>query len=207
VTQATWLIRLREAAARAVRAHHRPFVAAVVVLSVFLWTAAGAAGWFLRDVTTGLPDEAALRQVGTMAQATLLLDVHDKPAFTIFREQRIEVPLDRVSPHLVKAIVAIEDQRFYEHDGIDLVRVAGAAVSNLRQGRRAQGGSTLTQQLARQSFLTPDKTLRRKLKEVVVAARLEREFTKWQILELYLNKVYFGDGLYGAEAASLGYFG
>jgi penicillin-binding protein 1A len=85
--------------------------------------------------------------------------------------------------------------------------VAGAAINNLLEGRLAQGGSTLTQQLARQSFLTPDKTIRRKATEVFVAARLERQFTKDEILELYLNKVYFGDGLYGVEAASLGYFG
>src|SRR5206468_7372662 len=78
---------------------------------------------------------------------------------------------------------------------------------NLHLGRRAQGGSTITQQLARQSFLTRDKTLRRKMKEVILAARIEHQYTKQEILELYLNKVYFGDGLYGVEAASRGYFG
>ena len=142
-----------------------------------------------------------------MSQATTLLDAHDQRAFTIYREQRIEVPLSRMSPHLVRAIVAVEDQRFYDHKGIDLVRVAGAAISNLRQGNRAQGASTLTQQLARNSFLTPEKTYTRKLKELVLARRIEAEFTKDEILELYLNKVYFGAGLYGAEAAALGYFG
>ena len=191
----------------AIRAHQRLFVTAIVTLTVCLWAATTASAWFLGSVVTGLPDKISLRGVGAMAQATLLLDVHDKPAFAIFREQRIEVPLSRISPHLVKAIVAVEDQRFYDHSGIDLIRVAGAAVNNLREGRRAQGGSTLTQQLARQSFLTPDKTVRRKVKEMIVAARLEREFSKEEILELYLNKVYFGDGLYGAEAASLGFFG
>jgi penicillin-binding protein 1A len=183
------------------------FAGAVAVLAVCLWTVAGLSAWVLHDIVTSLPDNTAIRQVGTMAQATLLLDANDDPAFTIYQEQRIEVPLAGVSPHLVKAIIAIEDQRFYDHSGIDLVRIAGAALNNLQEGRRAQGGSTLTQQLARQSFLTPDKTIRRKLKEMLVAARLEREFTKEQILQLYLNKVYFGDGLYGAEAASLGYFG
>src|SRR5262249_31839283 len=76
-----------------------------------------------------------------------------------------------------------------------------------RTGRRAEGGSTITQQLARQSFLTLDKTYRRKIKEILLAAQIEREYSKDQILELYLNKVYFGDGLYGVEAASRGYFG
>ena len=190
-----------------VRRHRHVFVAVLVVLTVAVWSTAAASAWFLRDVITGLPDIGAIRQVGTMAQATLLLDAHDAPAFTIYQEQRIDVPLSGMSQHLVRAVVAIEDQRFYEHSGVDIVRVAGAALNNLREGRRAQGGSTLTQQLARQSFLTLDKTIRRKVKEIIVAARLEREFTKDQILELYLNKVYFGDGLYGAEAASLGYFG
>ncbi len=142
-----------------------------------------------------------------MAQATVLLDAHDQRAFTLYREQRIEVPLKRISPHLVRAIVAVEDQRFYDHDGIDLVRVAGAAFNNVRKGSRAQGGSTLTQQLARNSFLTPEKTYTRKIKELVLARRIEAEYSKAQILEMYLNKVYFGAGLYGAEAAALGYFG
>jgi penicillin-binding protein 1A len=103
--------------------------------------------------------------------------------------------------------VAVEDQRFFDHGGVDVIRVAGAAWKNLIEGWGTQGASTITQQLARQSLLTREKTVTRKLTEIVVAARLEKEFTKSQILELYLNKVYFGDGLYGAEAASLGYFG
>ncbi len=190
-----------------IRAHHRVFAAAIVAIAVVLWGAVAAGAWFARDVLVGLPDRQELRGVGAMAQATTLLDVHDRPAFTIYQEQRIEVPLSRVSPHLVRAMLAIEDQRFYEHAGVDFVRVVGAALSNLRQGRAAQGGSTITQQLARQGFLTTDKTIQRKLKEIVVAARLEAEFSKDEILELYLNKVYFGDGLYGVEAASLGFFG
>ena len=172
-----------------------------------MWTAVGVAAWFVHDVVTGLPDGAALRGVGAMSQATTLFDVHDQQAFTIFKEQRIEVSLSRVSPHMVHALVAIEDQRFFDHGGVDMIRVAGAALTNIRQGWGTQGGSTITQQLARQSFLTREKTIRRKLKEIIVAARLETEFTKEQILELYFNKVYFGDGLYGVEAASLGYLG
>src|SRR5688572_25336798 len=169
-----------------------------------VWVAVGSAVWFARGVATDLPDRSALHSIGTMAQSTTLYDVHNKPAFAIYREQRLEVPLARVSRHLVRAIVAVEDQRFYDHGGVDIVRVAGAALSNIREGRAAQGGSTLTQQLARQSFLTTEKTYTRKLTEVVVAARLERQFGKDEILELYLNKVYFGDGLHGIEAASLG---
>src|ERR1051326_1401703 len=142
-----------------------------------------------------------------MAQATTIYDAHDAPVFTIYREQRIEVPLQRISPNLVKAVLSVEDQRFYEHAGVDVIRVIAAGIRNLEEGRRAEGGSTITQQLARQSFLTRDKTLRRKIKEIILAAQIEHEFSKNEILELYLNKVYFGDGLYGVEAASRGYFG
>jgi penicillin-binding protein 1A len=174
-------------------------VATVIVLML------GASVWFVASVARDVP--IARRCIGTMAQATTLLDAKDRQAFTIFREQRIDVPLSSVSKQLVQAILAIEDQRFYDHRGVDIVRVAGAALNNVVEGRLAQGGSTLTQQLARQSFLTPDKTFRRKLTEIFVAARLERQYSKDEILAMYLNKVYFGDGLYGVEAASLGYFG
>jgi penicillin-binding protein 1A len=163
--------------------------------------------WFLSGLREGLPDLDALRRIGEMDQATAVFDDTDQLAFTIFKEQRIEVPLEEVSPHLTAALIAIEDQRFNEHRGFDLVRIASAAATNLRHGRKAQGGSTITQQLARQSFLTPNKSYRRKIQELILAARIERIYSKPQILELYLNKVYFGDGLYGIEAAARGYFG
>jgi penicillin-binding protein 1A len=183
------------------------FVAILVVLAVAVWGAVGASAWWIKDVVTGLPSPHDVREIAVMARATTLYDVNGRTAFTIYKEQRIPVSIDRISPHLVRAILAIEDQRFYEHGGLDVVRIAGAFVNNVRSGRAAQGGSTLTQQLARQSFLTAEKTYSRKMKEILVAARIEREFDKREILQLYLNKVYFGDGLYGAEAASLGYFG
>ena len=190
-----------------IRAHHDLVVAAVVIAAIAVVTVIAGSVWLVHDITTGLPTASELRGVGSMAQATTLYDASSRPAFTIFQEQRIDAPLSAISPHLVHAIVAIEDQRFYDHGGVDVVRIAGAALNNVRARRAAQGGSTLTQQLARQSFLTTDKTFRRKLKEAVLAWRLERQFTKDQILEMYLNKVYFGDGLYGVEAASLGFFG
>jgi penicillin-binding protein 1A len=180
--------------------------AALVVLALASWALAGLLAWFTWDLTLNLPGRETLRGLGNMAQSTTLYDRDGQAVFTIFKEQRIEVPLDQVSPLLVRAVVAVEDQRFYEHRGIDLVRVLGAMLANLRSGRRAQGGSTITQQLARLSFLTRNKTFRRKLKEMVLATQIEHAFTKDQILELYLNKVYFGDGLYGVEAASRGYF-
>ena len=184
----------------------RLVVTLAVLVSVGGWATAGWLAWFTWDLTR-LPSREALRAIGEMAQATTLFDVHDEPVFAIFKEQRIEVPLDRVAPVLVQAVTAIEDQRFFRHHGVDLVRMAGAFTENLRRGRAAQGGSTITQQLARQSFLTLDKTVRRKLKEILLAAFIEREYTKEEILELYLNKITLGPGSSGAAAAALGFFG
>ena len=142
-----------------------------------------------------------------MDQATAIFDRNDNHVFTIFKEQRLEVGLEDVSPHVIKAVLSAEDQRFYSHEGVDFIRVIGAMLRNIREGRKAEGGSTVTQQLARTSFLSTDKTYRRKLKEVVLAAQIENTYTKDEILEMYLNKVYFGDGLYGIEAAARGFFG
>jgi penicillin-binding protein 1A len=192
---------------RALAGRPRLLVGVVALLAVVVFLTAGWAAWFSYELTVGLPDKKALRALGDMAQATTILDASDKPAFTIFKEQRLEIPLQKMSPTLIKAVVSVEDQRFYEHGGVDAVRVAAAVVRNFEEGRRAEGGSTITQQLARQSFLTRDKTYRRKLKEVILAAYIEKMYGKDEILELYLNKVYFGGGLYGVEAASRGYLG
>ncbi len=185
----------------------RALVAITAALAMLVFAVGGWVVWFSYELTAGLPDASALKTLGDMAQATTILDAADQPAFTVFKEQRLEVPIERVSPTLIKAVVAVEDQRFYEHSGVDAIRVAAAALRNLEEGRRAEGGSTITQQLARQSFLTRDKTYRRKLKEVILAAYIEKMYDKNEILEMYLNKVYFGGGLYGVEAASRGYFG
>ena len=190
------------------RRRHPRIVAGVVVAFVLVASMSLVGGtWFLVGLREGLPDLEALRRIGEMDQATAVFDDGDRLAFTIFKEQRIEVPLSGISPNLTRALIAIEDQRFNDHRGFDLVRIVSAAAINLRHGRKAQGGSTITQQLARQSFLTPNKSYRRKVQELILAARIERIYSKQEILELYLNKVYFGDGLYGVEAAARGYFG
>jgi len=150
---------------------------------------------------------AALARMGETAQSTIVYESSGQPASTIFRQERTDVPLARVSPNFVHALIAIEDQRFYSHGAIDPPRIVAAALANLLHGRAIQGASTLTQQLAQASFLTPRKTLRRKLQEIILAQRIERRYSKQQILELYANRVYFGDGLWGVEAASLGYCG
>ena len=185
----------------------RALAATVVLLAFCCFMVAGWLAWFSYDITAGLPNREAIRDLGDMAQSTTIFDASDRPVFTIFKEQRIEVPLDKVSRNLIAAVVSVEDQRFFDHSGVDAIRVGAAVLRNVQAGRRAEGGSTITQQLARQSFLSRDKTYRRKLKEVILATYIESLYSKQEILELYLNKVYLGDGLYGVEAAARGYFG
>ncbi len=117
------------------------------------------------------------------------------------------VSLKDLPPHLPKAFIAIEDRRFYSHYGVDPVGIARAAVANILHRGVSQGGSTLTQQLAKNLFLTQERTFMRKLQEVELALWLERKHSKTEILELYLNRVYFGSGAYGVEAAAQRYFG
>ena len=117
------------------------------------------------------------------------------------------VALKDLPPYLPKAFIAIEDRRFYSHHGVDPYGILRAAVTNVLHRGVSQGGSTLTQQLAKNLFLTQERTLQRKLQEVELALWLERKYSKAEILELYLNRVYFGSGAYGVEAASQRYFG
>ncbi len=114
--------------------------------------------------------------------------------------------LAEMSPYIPEALVAIEDRRFYSHFGIDPLGLARAFVTNLTSGHMVQGGSTITQQLAKNMFLSPDRTLERKVQEVLLALWLEHKYTKDEILEMYLNRVFFGSNAYGVEAASRRYF-
>lgn len=117
------------------------------------------------------------------------------------------VRLEQLPPYLANAVIAIEDRRFRSHFGLDPVGLARAVVTNLTSGRLVQGGSTLTQQLAKNLFLEPDRTLKRKIQELVLALWLEAEYSKDEIMEMYLNRVYLGAGAYGVDAASRRYFG
>ncbi len=117
------------------------------------------------------------------------------------------VGLHEMSPFIPQAVMAIEDRRFHSHFGVDPIGLARAVVTNIAGARFSQGGSTLTQQLAKNLFLKPERTIERKVQEVLLALWLEQKYTKDQILEMYLNRVYFGSGAYGVEAASRRYFG
>ncbi len=127
--------------------------------------------------------------------------VADYPNVLIWRD------LYQISPYLVHAVLLAEDDRFYEHHGFDLEQIEEALKRNWREKRYAYGGSTITQQLARTLFLSPKKNLARKMKEAIITYRLERALRKPRILELYLNVIEWGRGIYGAEAAAQAYFG
>ena len=124
---------------------------------------------------------------------------------TLSEERRIPVTIDKIPKHVQQAFIAIEDNRFYEHSGIDYRGTARALVSTL-SGREVQGGSTITQQLAKNAFLTQERSIIRKIKEAFIAKELEHKYTKDEILSMYLNRIYFGQGAYGIESASMYYF-
>ncbi|ACN14195.1 MrcA [Desulforapulum autotrophicum HRM2] len=124
-----------------------------------------------------------------------------------YNERRIVIPLSEMPDNLKNAVVAAEDSRFREHPGIDLLSIFRAFVKNLKAGAIVQGGSTITQQVTKSFFLTPARTYERKLKEAILAYRIDQTFTKDEILYLYLNQIYLGHGAYGVEAASENYFG
>ena len=124
-----------------------------------------------------------------------------------FIQRRVVVPLDSIPKVVLQAFVAAEDARFFEHSGVDYLRTLKVFIKNLEPRRRPQGGSTITQQIAREFFLTREVSYTRKIKEAILAYRIERELSKSQILHLYLNNQYLGHGAYGVEAASQNYFG
>ena len=124
-----------------------------------------------------------------------------------YKERRIVIPLSDMPPHLINAFVAAEDSRFREHPGIDIQSIFRAFIKNFQAGTITQGGSTITQQVTKSFLLTPERTYERKLKEAILAYRIEKKFTKDEILFLYLNQIYLGHGAYGVEAAAENYFG
>lgn len=124
----------------------------------------------------------------------------------IFAEKRIPIPITQMPEHLKKAFIAIEDVRFYKHFGIDLRGIGRALFRNVFKGQITEGASTITQQLARNLYLTREKTLKRKIEEAILAVQIERTYSKDEILNMYLNLIYLGEGAYGVEAASYTYF-
>nr|WP_246513427.1 penicillin-binding protein 1A [Azospirillum picis] len=158
--------------------------------------------WFALD----LPDISKVAQFERRASITVL--AADGSEFARFGDLHgTTLSVADLPPHLVEAVLAIEDRRFYSHFGIDPLGLARAVYVNWRSGRAVQGGSTITQQLAKNLFLTPEKSLKRKIQEAMLALWLESRFSKDQILTAYLNRVYLGAGTFGVDAAARTYFG
>jgi monofunctional biosynthetic peptidoglycan transglycosylase len=163
-------------------------------------------------VAFGLPSRAQVRALATSNPGTTALMLQrDEEARRAGRAPRRRaqawVPLQRVSRPLIRAVLASEDQRFFGHDGVDWEAIQKSIDEDRKKGRFVRGGSTLTQQLAKNVFFSTRKTLTRKLRELLVARWMEQDLTKRRILELYLNVIEWGDGIYGCEAAARHWFG
>src|SRR5205809_1364825 len=148
-----------------------------------------------------------MKKVGEMPERNTVYDVDGKIYSRLAGANRLKVSLNEVSPLFIAEVLAREDARFYEHQGIDWRGILRALVRDVLSGSAKEGASSITQQLARNSLPLGGRTISRKLLEAMVALRIERQFTKQQILELYINRIYFGTGCYGVETASQAYFG
>lgn len=201
----------RQAAGRRGRPPRRRWLRYTLVglglLTLFVAALVGVGAlWAFTVVPRTLPSVTALENFEPLA-GTKVYDENDELITELHMERRIFVPLAQIPPVLRDAVIATEDKRFYSHWGIDPVGIGRAIFQNYRRGRIVEGGSTVTQQLAKVLFLTPDRSLERKLKEAILAVEIERRYPKDRILEMYLNQVYFGHGAYGVEAAARTYFG
>ncbi len=153
-----------------------------------------------------LPQIKALQEYSPNT-ITRVLSRDGEPVAEYYIERRIVVPMSSISDHVINAFLAAEDATFFQHKGINLKRILGAFIKNIEAGRVVQGGSTITQQVVKTLLLTPEKSLSRKIKEAILAFRLERNLSKGDILHLYLNHIYLGNGAYGIQAAAENYFG
>ena len=180
----------------------------IILLSIFIGVilAASLTFYFVFDVKNWQKLDAS--KLTVLAQTSTLYDGQENIITTLKgSENRTLVTIDDIPLHTQQAFIAAEDVRFYEHSGIDVYRIFGALRSNLQSGSLAEGASTITQQLAKLTHLSSEKTLRRKLEEIYLAFQIERTYSKNEILTMYLNTVYFGRGAYGIQAAAQAYFG
>jgi penicillin-binding protein 1A len=172
---------------------------------VFLFLGGGGFVAALLRFQNELPSTAHLERIEPPSN-TRIVDRNGEPLGDLFAEDRLIVPLDQIPNHLVQAVLATEDRGFYEHWGIHVPALARALLTNLRTGRTSQGGSTITQQLARNLFLTHERTFTRKIKEALLTIRLERIYSKNEILGMYFNQIYYGSGAHGVRSAAREYF-
>ena len=179
--------------------------AAVALLFLFVVSFGGAV-FALDHYEKGLPSTAELKTYSP-PQVTRILARDGTLLGEIFTERRTVVPFAKIPDRMRLAALAAEDAGFYEHTGLNYLGMLRAILVNLRSGGAKQGGSTITQQVVKNMLLTPEKTMGRKIREAILARRIEEELTKNEILELYLNHIYFGHGRYGVEEAARFYFG
>ncbi|MDH3216899.1 MAG: PBP1A family penicillin-binding protein, partial [Candidatus Krumholzibacteria bacterium] len=176
-------------------------ISALVVVFVF-GAAVGTYHYFARD----LPSTARLENFEPSLKTRVLAD-DGSLIGELYEQNRVLIPLDQIPGHLTDAIVAVEDRKFYSHWGLDMFGIARAMIKNIRAGSIVQGASTITQQLARNLFVMFDVSVSRKIKEAILALKIEKTYSKDEILEMYLNQIYFGSGAYGVEAAAREFFG
>ena len=168
---------------------------------------AGLAGAFYFRFVADLPDLRSLADYRPML-TSVVLDRDGRPVGEFYEHRRRLTELDEIPPHVVQAFLAAEDDTFYEHEGIDYVSILRAVWANLRAGGEVrQGASTITQQMVKTLLLTPERNIERKIREMILARRIEQHFTKDEILYLYLNQIYFGSGAYGIGEAARTYYG
>ena len=177
-----------------------------IILFLMVGVICGSLAGAFFALTHDLPQIRALEHFKPDA-VTRIYSVDKVLLAELFIEKREPVALETLPRHLTAALVATEDRKFYKHSGVDLKGIARAILKDIKAGEFVEGASTITQQLAKTLFLTPRKTLVRKIKEAILAFQLERRYTKDEILELYLNQVYFGSGAYGVESAAKIFFG
>jgi len=186
------------------RPRRRPFLlAGTLVLCFLLGTGAGLV---LLAMFGTFPSFDSIQEYRPSVSSKIY-DRYNQMIGEIYIEKRTLAPYDKIPHQVVNAFVAAEDANFFEHRGVDFTAIARAAVKDLLGGSFAQGGSTITQQTVKNLFLTREKSISRKLKELILAYRMERKMSKEEILYLYLNQIYLGEGAYGVEAASRSYFG
>jgi penicillin-binding protein 1A len=184
------------------KALSKKFIFIFVLVGALFGTIGGFVYWALSD----LPRVNAIEEY-VPAESSRVYSSDGKILAEFYYERRTFVPHYKIPDHVKKAFVAIEDVRFYSHPGVDFIGILRALVQDIRAGGMVQGGSTITQQLAKMLFLKPEKSIMRKIKEAVLSLQIERRYTKDEILGIYLNQAYFGTRAFGIEAASQAYFG
>lgn len=181
---------------------HEILIAFMAIIAVLLYIAVFTYIFFAKDL------ESKDGIMNKQSTGLVLTDQKDRPFFKFYQANYKKfVPLSEISPHIKNAVIAAEDKDFYQHPGFDIKAIIAAFIANVKKQELAYGGSTITQQLVKNSLLHKEKSFLRKYQEIILAQEIDRRYSKDEILEMYLNSVYFGEGAFGIEAASQTYFG